>query len=122
MVPSVWNPGLSVGTKKAVIRPRRPSSGPRSTRANTTAYSAYGPLLMQILLPDRSQSSPSGVARVRIIRASDPASGSDLAKHIDDFPDSRSGRIRSRTEAVAWTSTWLGPRAQWATTQDISQY
>ena len=59
---------MSVGTTK----PRIPSS----VWAQTTATSAMEPLVIHILRPLRTQSSPSRLARVRIAAGSEPWSGS----------------------------------------------
>ena len=61
-------PGVPFSTRK----PRTPSS----VRAHTTATSEIEPLVIHILLPLRTQSSPSRTARVRIEPGSEPESGS----------------------------------------------
>ena len=62
------NPGVSVGTTK----PRMPSS----VCAHTTATSATAPLVIHILVPLSTQSSPSRLALVRIPDGLEPKSGS----------------------------------------------
>ena len=62
------NPGVSVGTTK----PRIPSS----VRAHTTATSATLPLVIHILVPSSTQSSPSRCGCVRIPPGLEPKSGS----------------------------------------------
>ena len=59
---------MSVGTTK----PRMPSS----VRAHTTATSATVPLVIHILVPSRTQSSPSRLAAVRMPAGFEPKSGS----------------------------------------------
>ena len=68
---------------KAVIPLCRRS---RSTVANTIARSASVPLVMKILLPFRTYSSPSRTAVVRIAAGSLPASGSVSAKQPSIWP------------------------------------
>jgi hypothetical protein len=62
------NPGVSVGTTK----PRMPSS----VRAHTTATSATLPLVIHILEPSSTQSSPSRLALVRMPLGLEPKSAS----------------------------------------------
>src|SRR3954447_21792865 len=64
-------PGVVVSTQKAV--------GPLSVRARTLQTSAIGPLVMKIFVPLRTYSSPSLVAVVLKLAASEPDSGSVLA-------------------------------------------
>ncbi len=67
-------PGVSVGTMKPWIGPGpSPSDSPR---AHTTATSAMPPLVIHILVPFSTQSSPSRRARVRMLAGSLPESGS----------------------------------------------
>ncbi len=80
------NPAESVGTRNAVT--------PSSVRAKVSATSARVPLVMNILLPDSTQSSPSRVARVRSEPASDPVSGSVRAKQPSASPAVRRGSHR----------------------------
>jgi hypothetical protein len=61
-------PGVSVGTMKPLI--------PSSVCAQTIATSATDPLVIHILVPLITQSSPSRLARVRIPAGLDPKSGS----------------------------------------------
>ncbi len=65
-------------TRKAVWPPRWPLSA--SVTAITIAKSASTPLVMKVFSPLRTQSSPSRTARMRIAVASEPASGSVIAK------------------------------------------
>src|SRR5205085_2704686 len=62
-----WKPSLRVSTMNAV--------GPSGARASTVQTSAMGPLVMKILVPLMTQSSPSGRAVARMPPASLPASG-----------------------------------------------
>ena len=66
-------PSMSFVTMKAVILPRPPSSG---VLAKTVKKSAMPPLVIQSLLPLRTQSSPSFTAVVVTAAASEPAPGS----------------------------------------------
>ncbi len=66
-------PGVDVGTTK----PRMPSS----VRAHTTATSATVPLVIHILVPSSTQSSPSRLATVRMPEGLEPKSGSVRPKH-----------------------------------------
>jgi hypothetical protein len=52
------------------------------------------------LAPEITQSSPSCVALVRMLPASEPASGSDRANAPDHSPLAHSGRIRSFCSSV----------------------
>ena len=65
---TVVKPGVPRGTRK----PRMPSS----VRAHTVATSAMLPLVIHILLPVSSQSSPSRTARVGMPAGFEPKSGS----------------------------------------------
>ena len=60
--------------------PRLPFCG--SVTASTTATSATGALWMKIFSPLMIQSSPSRTARVLMLRASEPAPGSVIAKQL----------------------------------------
>ena len=77
--PSLWNgepmvrPGVSRGTRNAVS-PAQPLAG--SSVAKITKMSATGALVMNVLLPVRTQPSSLAVARVLIENESDPAPGS----------------------------------------------
>ncbi|CAN5778311.1 hypothetical protein BH24ACT8_BH24ACT8_11530 [soil metagenome] len=68
MISGAENPGVSVGT----TNPRMPSS----VCAQTTATEATDPLVIHILVPSSTQSSPSRRARVRMPAGSEPWSGS----------------------------------------------
>src|SRR5439155_5732258 len=65
------------GVPAATMNPRTPPS----VRDHTTATSAMPPLVIHILVPDRTQSSPSRLAHVRMDPGSDPESGSVNPKH-----------------------------------------
>ena len=65
-------PGVSVGTRK----PRMPLAPSSSVCAQTTATSATEPLVIHILVPLSTQSSPSRLARVRMPAGLEPKSGS----------------------------------------------
>ena len=69
-------PGSSLWTTNAEI-PLAPFSG--SVLAMTVYQSEMPPLVIQHLVPLRTQSSPSACARVRIETVSEPASRSDSA-------------------------------------------
>src|SRR6476661_3285739 len=76
-------PGVLVSTQKAV--------GPLSVRASTLQTSAMGPLVMKILVPLRTYSSPSRTAVVRNDAASLPDSGSVDAHAPMYVPSHRPG-------------------------------
>ena len=76
-------PGVSVGTTK----PRTPSS----VTAHTTATSATPPLVIHILVPLSTQSSPSRRARVRMEEGSLPESGSVRPKQPMASPAAMAG-------------------------------
>src|ERR1700690_3849310 len=82
-----------------VVNPRVPRSTrnpltPESVAAQTTAMSAMEPLVIHILVPLRTQSSPSRRAEVRIEDGSDPASGSVSPKQPMARPAAISGSQR----------------------------
>ena len=85
-------PGVSVGTTK----PRMPSS----VCAHTTATPASVPLVIHILPPLSTQSSPSRLARVRIDAGSLPASGSVRPKQPSTSPVAIRGSHSSRCCSV----------------------
>jgi hypothetical protein len=64
------------------------------------------------LRPSITQPSPSGVARVRIMEASEPAPGSERPKHMPARPDISGSSISSRARSVTFSSNRLGPKAQ----------
>ncbi|CAB4958293.1 unannotated protein [freshwater metagenome] len=72
------NPGVSVGTMK----PRIPSS----VCAHTTATSATVPLVIHILVPSSTQSSPSRLAVVRMPEGLEPWSASVSPKQPSSSP------------------------------------
>ena len=72
--------------------PRRPRAASGSVTAKTMASSAWAPLLIHCLVPVSDQPPSTGTARVCIIQLSLPASGSDMAKHIDVVPAASPGR------------------------------
>ena len=76
-------PGVSIGTTK----PRIPSS----VCAHTTATSATLPLVIHILEPFSSQSSPSRLALVRMPEGLDPKSASVSPKHPSASPVANRG-------------------------------
>jgi hypothetical protein len=73
------------------------------------------------LRPFRRQPSPSGTAFVRSIVASEPASGSDMPKHIIVSPAMSPGRISAAARSVTRSRTALGPNAQWLMANWASQ-
>ena len=93
---SPWrvSPGASVGTRKAVT-PRGP--GP-PVRAKTSATSAQVPLVMNILVPLSTQSSPSRTARV--VSVAGVGAGARLG-------EARSSRAPRRRTAAAATRALL---------------
>ena len=81
------NPAMPFSTRN----PRMPSS---SVRAHTTATSASDPLVIHILVPEMTQSSPSRRARVRIEPGSEPESGSVSPKQPISSPSAMPGSQR----------------------------
>ncbi len=81
-------PGVPVGTTKPRM-PRAPSS--RSVLAHTTATSATEPLVIHILAPLSTQSSPSRRAVVRMPPGSEPKSGSVRPKQPSARPAAMRG-------------------------------
>src|SRR3954453_11409354 len=77
------NPGVSHGTTKPRIPP--------SVLAHTIATSEQLPFVIHIFVPDRTQSSPSRLANVRIDPGSLPLSGSLNPKHPIASPDCSRG-------------------------------
>ena len=77
-------PDASVGTTK----PRMPSS----VRAHTTATSAIEPLVIHILVPVSTQSSPSRRACVRIPAGLEPKSGSVRGETADQLTRGHAGQ------------------------------
>jgi hypothetical protein len=69
---------MSRSTRKQVTPPFAPFSG--SVTANTITKSASLPPVMKTFSPLMIQSLPSRTARVRMLRASEPAPGSVIAK------------------------------------------
>ncbi len=64
---------------------------PSSVRAHTVATSAMLPLVIHILVPLRTQSSPSRTARVRMPAGLEPKSGSVRPKQPIAVPAASSG-------------------------------
>jgi hypothetical protein len=114
-------PGAEVGTRKALMPPALRAARSGSVTAKTIHQSACGELVVQIFRPLIRQPSPSGVARVLIMVASEPAPGSDMPKHIEVRPAIMSARISARARSVTCNSTGLGPNAQWLTACAPSQ-
>ena len=114
-------PGAVVGTRKALIPPRLAAARAGSVTAKTTIQSANVTLVVHILRPVMRQPSPSAVARVSIMVASEPAPGSESPKHMDRRPETRPASARSRASGVSCSSTTLGPKAQWLSAKVPSQ-
>ncbi|MDH6187334.1 hypothetical protein M2168_000366 [Streptomyces sp. CZ24] len=91
------NPGVPVGTRKAV-RPFSP------VRAKTSATSATVPLVMKILAPSMTQSPPSRRARVDTDPASDPVPGSVSAKQPSASPAASRGSHSAFCSSVPWVA------------------
>ena len=72
-------------------------SGVRAARATTAARM---PLVTHIFVPLTTKSWPSGSARQRMARVSEPASGSDREKQARASPDARRGRSDDRCSGV----------------------
>ena len=66
--------------------------------------------------PVSRQALPSGTALVASAAASEPAPGSLRPKHIDASPAIIGARIFSRASGVTFSSSRLGPNAQWLMT------
>ena len=75
---------MSRSTRKQVAPPSAPRAG--SVTANTMAKSASLPPVMNVFSPLITQSSPSRRALVRMLRASEPAPGSVIAKQLFRSP------------------------------------
>ena len=88
----VEKPGMPRSTRK----PRIPSS----VWAQTTARSAIEPLVIHILVPERTQSPPERRARVRIAAGSLPASGSVSPKQPMALPAAISGSHLARCSSL----------------------
>ena len=63
---------ISLAVKPAVPRGTRNPRMPSSVPAQTTAMSAMLPLVIHILVPERTQSEPSFRAKVRMLPGSEP--------------------------------------------------
>ena len=70
----------SRSTRKQVTPPSAPRS--LSVTANTMQKSAMSPPVMKVFSPLITHSSPSRTAEVRMLRASEPAPGSVIAKQL----------------------------------------
>ena len=68
--------------------------------AKTTKTSATGPPVIQIFRPLRTQQSPSRVARVVMLKMSEPAAGSLAALAPKRLPSQRPGSQRRRWSSV----------------------
>ncbi len=74
----------SRSTRKQVTPPSAPFS--LSVTAKTMQKSARSPPVMKVFSPLITHSSPSRTAAVRMLRASEPASGSVIAKQLYRSP------------------------------------
>jgi hypothetical protein len=90
-IPATRKPGLSVGTRKALI-PFLPCAG--SVIAKTIAICAFLPVVMNCLVPFSTQRLPWRRARVLIAAASDPACGSVRQKQASISPFAIGSRKR----------------------------
>ena len=75
---------MSRSTRKQVTPPSAPLSG--SVTAKTMTKSASLPPVMNVFSPLITQSPPSLTARVLMLRASEPAPGSVIAKQLRRSP------------------------------------
>jgi hypothetical protein len=75
---------MSRSTRKQVTPPLAPFSG--SVTAKAITKSASLPFVMKVFSPVITQSPPSLTARVLMLRASDPAPGSVIAKQLRLIP------------------------------------
>ncbi len=82
---------------------------PSSVWAQTTAMSASDPLVIHILVPERTQSPPARRAWLRIAAGSLPASGSVSPKQPIALPAAISGSHRSRCSSLP--KRWMGNMA-----------
>ena len=109
LIAGAENPSVSVGT----TNPRMPSS----VCAQTTATSAMEPLVIHILLPSRTQSVPSCLARVRMPAGLEPKSDSVRPKQPIFSPLAISGSHCSFCSSDPWA--WIANIARLPCT-DIS--
>jgi hypothetical protein len=72
-----------------------------SVTANTMQKSATSPKVMKVFSPLMTHSSPSRTADVRMLRASEPAPGSVIAKQLILSPLMVGSRYRSRCSWLA---------------------
>src|SRR5687768_13594002 len=101
-LPSIFGadrPASSLSSTKPRILP--PCA---SLLAQTTHTSANGELVIQVLLPESTNPSPSGLAVVRIAEGSEPASGSVRPKQPISSPRARPGRYLAfcASDPKAW--------------------
>ena len=83
------NPGVSRSMRNAEI-PRMPLDG--SVLAKQRNNSAFGPAVIQVFRPFRTQPSPRRSARVVIAKMSEPASGSLAPLAPRTVPAQRPGK------------------------------
>ena len=93
---------------------------PTGALARTVQTSAIGPLVMKILVPFNTQSSPSRTAVVQIAPESDPASGSVDAHAPISEPSHSPGSQRCRCCSVPCNQMGTEPITQWAPSERLS--
>jgi hypothetical protein len=98
-------PGVDVGTRNAEI-PFLPAA--LSVTANTTATSAFFPVVMNCLTPFSTKQSPSLCARAAIAPASDPTCGSVRQKHPSASP--RASGTSRRSFCASVPKPLIGPQ------------
>src|ERR1039457_3248954 len=106
-----------------VVKPRAPRSmrkprTPESVIAHTTAMSAIEPLVIHILVPLITQSSPSRRAEVRIEVGSDPASGSVSPKQPIARPAAISGSQRAFCSSLPYAEMGNIASDPWTETKE----
>src|SRR3954447_9069724 len=111
-------PGVFVSTTNAVAAERVEPSGP-PVLASTVQTSAMGPLVMKILLPLSTHSSPSRTAVVFSAAASDPASGSVDAQHPMKLPSHNPGSQRCLSSSDPCSAIGRDPITQWAPSDSV---
>jgi hypothetical protein len=89
-----------------------------SVTANTTYACATPAFVIQFLAPSITQPSPSRLARVRIARGSDPASGSERVNAASHSPLARRGSTRCLSSSDPARRIGSDPRSWTASSND----
>src|SRR5258708_36540936 len=85
-----------------------------SVRAWTARVSAYGPLVIHILVPFSTKRSPFFSARVAIDTTSEPELGSDIASEPTCSPEISFGRYFRFCASLPLRRIWLTQRLECA--------